>query len=736
MRLLGRLLLLVAVTAPTLAAQELEQRRSLDRLRDSLALSIDTTALLALEQEVISVARLERDDPMHHLRLGLIAMRLAELRPSAPHLDHAVGEFTWAAELRPEWPWPWYGIGIAESRGRDRAGGFGGGLWTLVGQDRDRLSGEAFARAVSADPTFVRGLVEFARVALEQRIDAPIEPALRALRIATATPLGWDSELLLERGRLERRSGHTDSAIVVLTRAARLAMQTAVPRLELARTLALAEPIVGDAGQQNRDAIMRQYLEAATSAEPAVVGTIRRQLEPIAYRWELAAFDSLETSARSEWLANFWLRRDAIDLREPGSRLAEHFRRWEVATREFRLPPFRRRYRLWTETYRSGDAEFDDRGIVYIRHGEPTLRIEWPRGRGQLRVDPLQRNYGNESWRYDRPDGTLTLHFVARDDPSDFKLVDNPMELDVAIDQLERHAHEIPGLDRMIRAGEATAVWVEADVRRSVRRAMDIATRTDSWQRGYDEILAGRAQWLAAGVRSGRPLVHIVYTLDADALRQAAPGQVGDVPVRVRASFFDVEGVPVARLDTVQRVAVPRPGVELVAVRAEVPVSPGPLRLRFGVELDEAHGTVYPIDSLVAPRPDARTPELTALLVGTAGRSLPWSVTPGDTAWIDAAGVYSPHDTLSVYAEAYGLPVGEAITVRTSVTRQRSGLSRLLGGTARAVELTERLVVSEPTFRFRRELALGGLAAGGYALEFRLEAGGKVIERRRGIVVR
>ncbi|HRP08874.1 MAG TPA: hypothetical protein PLL69_10345, partial [Gemmatimonadales bacterium] len=554
-------LLLAAATATALPGQDPGQRRALDRLRDSLALSRDTAAILSLERELIEVARIERDDPMHHLRLGLIAMRLAELRPTRPHLDHAAGEFTWAAELRPDWPWPWYGIGLAESRGQDRAGGFAGGLWTMVGQDRDRLSAEAFARAVSVDPTFVRGLLEFAHVALEQRIDAPLGPALHALRIATATPLGWDSRLLLERGRLERRSGFTDSAIVALRRAVQLAIHPAEARLELARTLALAGPIAGDAGDSVRNAVMHQYLEASTSTDPELVGAIRRQLEPIAYPWELVAFDSLDAAHRAEWLQNFWLRRDAIDLREPGGRLAEHFRRWEVATRDFRLPPFRRRYRLWTETYRSGDREFDDRGIVYVRHGEPTVRIEWPRGRTQVRVDPLQHNYGNESWRYDRADGTLTLHFVARDDPSDFKLVDSPRELDVALDQLERHAHEIPGLDRMIRAGAASAVWVESDVRRSVRNSIDIATNTDSWQRTYAEILDGRAQWLAAGVRSGHPLVHIVYTVDAEALRQAAPDGAGTVPVRVRASFFDTAGTPVARLDTVQHVAVPRPGV-------------------------------------------------------------------------------------------------------------------------------------------------------------------------------
>lgn len=728
-------LLLACWAAVPLVAQAPEERAALERLRDSIAFTHDTTGLLDLERVLIEVARTERDDPMHHLRLGVLALRLAELRPGVPHLDHALGEFEWAASLRPDWPWPWYGLGLAEARGKDRAGGFAGGLWTMLGLDRERLAGQAFARAIAADPSFVRGLLEFGRVALDQRIDAPVLPALEALRTATATPVGWHPELLLTRGRLERRAGFPDSAVQQFRRAAALGWRPDEALLELARTTPLTGVIAGLEGERLRAETRRDYLAAAATTDPVVVAMIRRDLEPIASRIELAQLDSLSAASRATWLDAFWRARDAVDLRESGSRLAEHFRRWQVARQEFRLPPFRRRYRWGIETYQSRDSELDDRGVVYVRHGEPTLRIEWPRSRPGARPNPLERNYGNESWRYDRPDGTLTLHFVARDDPNDFKLVESPLELDVAIDQLERHAHEIPGLERLLRAGQASVNWVSEDVRRGVRASMAIATQTDSWQRQYRDILAGRVQWLAVGVRAGQPLLHIVYAVDADALRAAgSPGTM--VPVRVRAAAFGEGGRAVAELDTVQYFRAPGEGTDLVAARAEIPVAPGRLLVRLGVELDSARGAVYPVDSLVAPHPRARVPELSAILLGKPGRSLSWQVTPSDTAWLDAGGVYAPHDTVAVYAEAYGLRPGQETTMTLSVRRQRTGLSRLLGATAAEVEVSQRFVVGDPIVSLRRELDLAGLAPGIYAIHLRLETAGRTIERRRGLTVR
>ncbi len=729
------LALALLALAPRAGAQAPHEREALDRLRDSIRYSTDTTGLLTQERALIEVARSERLEAMHHLRLGILALRLAQLQPTEPHLDHALSEFEWAAELRPDWPWPWYGLGLAEARGSDRAAGFGGGLFTMLGIDRDRLSGNAFAHAIMVDPSFTAGLLEFGRVALDQRIDAPLLPALEAFRAATASPLGFDGPLLLTRGRLERLAGHPDSARLAFQRAVLVALDPSEAEVELARTIPLVAPIDGEPGPAVRDATVRAYRAAAREDTPAAVALMRRDLEPIATEAELGAFDLRQGAARVAWLDQFWARRDAVDLRPEGSRLAEHFRRWDVARREFRLPPFRRRYRWGVETFQSRDAELDDRGIVYLRQGEPSLRIEWPKGRTANRVDPLTHNYGNESWRYDRPDGTITLHFVARDDPDDYRLVETPLELDVALDQLERHAHELPGLDRLIRAGEQSMTWVSEEVRRNGRASMAIATQTDSWQRQYRDILAGRAQWLAAGVRDGRPLVHIVYAIDAATLRAAADPARGTVPVHVRASFFDRAGRPVATLDTIQQFDVPSPEAKLVAARAEVPVRPGALRVKLGVELGPEHGVVFPVDSIVAPRPDAPALQLSAVLLGRAGVSLPWEVTPSDTAWLDAGGVYAPDDVLSLYAEAYGVRAGDRADVEIRVTRQRTGLARLLGARSTAIAVSETVTASGPTLSLRRDLALSRLQPGTYALEVTVESGGRRIERRRGLVI-
>jgi hypothetical protein len=738
MRLLAGLL--VALLLPSVApAQATVERAALDRLRDSLTFSWDTAGMLRHERALIERARVERDDPMHHLRLGLLALRLAAIEPSEPHLDHAIGEFGWAAELRPEWPWPWYGIGLAEASGRDRAGGFAGGLWTIFGLDRDQLAGAAFARAIEADPSFVSGLLEFARVALAQRIDAPVRPALEAIRGATASMLGWDPELLLARGRLERLAGFPDSARVAFRRATLLSRRPAVGRVELARTVPLTGALDGPHGREIRERTTQLYLAGASDDAREVVAIYRRDIEPIADSAELVAFDALRGADRADWLERWWQAKDATDLREPGSRLAEHFRRWDVARREFRLPPFRRRYRFGMEVYRSEDVELDDRGIVYLRQGDPDLRIEWPKGRTAPRfnLDPFRRSYGSETWRYDRPGGALVLHFAAQDDPQDFKLVATPLDLDVAIDQLERRAHEVPGLDRLIRAGGNSYDWVSEEVRRQVLMSMAVATQTDSWQRSYRDILSGRTRWYAAGVRDGLPLVHIVYALDAEALR-ALPrsAEISGVTVRVRASFLDATGRTVATLDTVQVLPMPSADAQLVAARAEVQVAPGPLTVRFGVEATPTLGAVYPVDSLVAPRPDATSLELSAVLLGRTGHSLPWEATPSDTAWLDAAGVYSPDDTLTVYAEGYGIALGTGATMTVAITRQRGGLGRLLFGNHTAVSITERLVAQGRVVPFRRELALGGLDAGEYTLEFTVSSGGRVITRRRGLVIR
>jgi hypothetical protein len=797
-----RILLLGVVAAGAVhaaPAQAPAARGALQLLRDSLALARDTLPLLALERHTIDVARHDRDDPLVHLRLGFIALRLNDLAGGSQHADDAAGEFEWASDLRPDWPYPWYGIGLAEWQLPDRATAFAGGLWTMLGLDRDSRVGNAFLRAVRADPSFVEGVVGFAQVAREQASGAQLAEALHVVRLVTASPLGWDPALLLERGRLERLVGDPDSARVAFRRALLLGRDEPMAWLELARTI----PLTADTISRRIDRetpVEEAYYTGAASEAPYMEAEYRHDIAPILSDSELAVFDQLHGSARVEWLRSFWQRTAAGDLRTPAARLAEHFRRWNYALRHFRLPPYRRSFQWGIEVYQSGNTELDDRGLVWLRQGAPTFRIVWPRSQprrvstgaaslvhpadvarteellgldsdslartiavmppqfGTLgpmfdpHPDPDEGSYGNETWRYRRPDGDLVLHFIAREDPHDYRLVASALQLDVSFDALVQAEQLLPGLAGLLTGG---AIVREHSFNQDLikgREAINEATSTTSWTRNYGIVLGGRVQWLTAGEQNGVPLVHIVYAVDASLLH-ALPvlARSGRIPLAVRAAMLDSGGAPVATLDTVQR--VPRPGAnsQLIAMHAEMEAPPGRHEIRFGVEADPSVGAVYPLDSMVVPDIHSDTLALSSLLIGVPHRSLAWEVAAGDTVWLDATNHYTAHDTLAVYFEAYGTRPDARYTVRFAVRRVGQGLfARLFGHHGDAITLSERVlggqnppgesIDSVPAAGLtetvvRRALDLGGLAPGKYALEVSMSGGGQEVVRRRGLVV-
>jgi tetratricopeptide (TPR) repeat protein len=729
------LILLLGLAAPPqpLTSQAPAERRALALLRDSLAFARDTTSLFALEQREIEVARTRRDDPMPHLRLGLIAMRLGELR-GRRHWDDAYGEFEWAAELAPTWPWPWLGIGLVAGRAPNKAEGFAGGLYAMIGEDRHRIAGEAFAKAVAADPSFTEALREYAITAREATIEAPLTEALAALRVGMTSPLSWEGELLLERGRLERLVGSPDSAITAFRRALQFGMRPGVAWLELARTYPLVAADTMEVTEDGERPSVGAYFAGAVSEDPAVVAMYRRDLEPIIDDSLLIVLDTLYGAPRVAWLREFWRNRDALDLRPAGARLAEHFRRWQVARQEFRVPPFRRRYALGLEIYRSGDQELDDRGIIYLRHGDPASRIVWPGMRRANTTVSLNTTYGSETWHYRRPDGDFVLHFLAREDQSDYRAVQSIFDLDVDRTDLEIRASEVPGLSRLLFSGPYSQLALRDLERNRGRQSIAVATQSDSWERQFAQLLPSRVQWYATGEAGGEPLVHLVYAVDAAALR----GLPGDerIPITLRGGFFDPSGAAVATVDTVQYVRRPAPGVQQVALRAVVRVPPGQHRVRVGVDVTPQVGAIFPTDSLRVADVQGDSLELSAVLLGMRGQGLAWAATRADTAWIDPFPAYSPTDTVTVYAEVYGYRPETEYTVRVSVTRQRSTLSKLLGRGKDAISLAVRSDLADGKHRLRRNVALGGLSPGSYILELQVEGGGMKTVRRTGMVVR
>ena len=736
-----RLLLLFAClsVSPTvrLSSQEPADRRAIEGLRDSLAAVSDSGALLRLEARTIEVAKRDRDNTLIHLRLGFIAYRLGEIAGSKKHYDDAAGEFEWATELRPEWPYPWYGLGLSELAQGEHAVIAIENLKQQLGKDYLSKASAAFARAVQADPGFARATIDLATTALTQRIHSRLEVVLQAVRLAAASPAGRDPGVQLARGRVEREVGEADSAIVGFTAYLAVGGDSAVGLYELARTYYWARrPVDG----------WRSYFAGARAGGSAdAFGLYHRDLSYVADTAELAAFDALRVPAdRAAWLERFWVRRDVVEAREPGERLGEHFRRWFYSWRNFRLVSRHRHYDI-TEVYRSDQQEFDDRGIIYLRHGEPDRRAFFT-GAGTVGT-ALQPN---ESWLYRRSEGNLIFHFVAREDVQDYKLVESVLDAMGWSSRFQRTGSAPDAASLWESRADLDPMYTRMGMRSATderdrgHRAIRLGTSTDSYRQHFpvaldvvvnDFVMGHRA----IGAGAGQEL-HVVFAIPAQELAPQPGGEKVLYPLRFRLIVADSADNVVARLDTLRVFSARETlrGAAYLTGRMTIPVPPGVYRYRVLVTTgDRDAGQVVGRDSLTVEPLDGRQFAASDVVVGRAGSGLLWPL-PDDTVLLNPLGRFPEGSVAELYYEVYGLGLGASY--HTEVRLEKLGgtslfgaIRGLFGGRRSPVLLAFDAVSEGPATRVHRSVDLRGVGRGEYVLTVRLTdpASGRVIVRTR-----
>ena len=742
---LRRLLLLAFLSAsPTvrLSSQEPADRRALEALRDSLSVVTDSNALLRLEARTIDVAKRDRDNPLLHVRLGFIAYRLGELADAKKHYDDAAGEFEWAAELQSGWPYPWYGLGLAELAQGEHSVIAIENLRQQLGKDYLSKAAVAFARAVQADPAFARATIDLATTALTQRIHGRLQVVLEAVRLAAVSPAGRDPGVQLARGRVEREVGEADSAILGFQTYLAVGGDSGVGLYELARTYYWA--------RRPADGWRAYFAGARAGASGEAFALYHRDLGYVADTAELAAFDALRVPAdRSAWLERFWVRRDVVEAREPGERLAEHFRRWFYAWRNFRLVSRHRHYDI-TEVYRSDQREFDDRGIIYLRHGEPDRRAFFT-GAGTV-ASALQPN---ESWLYRRSEGNLIFHFVAREDVQDYKLVESVLDAMGWTSRFQR-----PGGGTASGGTDGASLWESrADLdpmytrmgmrsateeRERGHRAIWLGTSTDSYRQRFpvalnlvvNDFVMGRRE---TGEGAGQEL-HVVFSIPAEELSPRLGGENVLYPLHFRLLVADSADKVVARLDTL-RVFSSREalrGTAYLTGRMTIPVPPGLYRYRLLVTTgDRDAGQMLGRDSLAVEPLDGRHFAVSDVVVGRTGSGLLWAL-PDDTVLLNPLGRFPEGTVAELYYEVYGLERGAAY--HTEVRMQKLGGTSLLGairglfgGRRPPVLLAFDAVADGPATRVHRSVDLRGVGRGEYVLTLRLTdpATGRVVVRTR-----
>ncbi|MEO8138409.1 MAG: GWxTD domain-containing protein [Gemmatimonadota bacterium] len=713
------LLAVVALCAisPRLLAQSPEDRRALQGFRDSLETTGDSVALVQLEQRLIVVAKADRNNPINHLRLGFLAVRLGDLG-SKSRYDDGAGEFQWATELVPTWPWAWYGLGIAEDRVGDSQISIVQGLQAMFGKDHLTRAANAYARSVQEDPSFVDGLVELAATALRQRINIKTDIAREALRQAAATSAAANPEVLLYRGRVEREVGDVDSALAAFRGYLAKGGRHGLGELELARTEFLHGSLDGQ----------RAYYDGAESADSGSVGEYRADLALIANDSALAEFDHNTGERRAAFLRRFWGQRDRGALLREGERLREHYRRLYYARRNFQLVSANRHYDI-VERYRSGSREYDDRGLIYIRHGEPTQRATYSAPGMEL----------NESWHYRRADGDLVFHFMAREDVQDYKLVeslfdvlgfsdavalrgdrDNSAGAGLANELLTTRDRFAPVYSRLIAAGTAGSQKYLTEERMLGRRSIALGTRTDSYELTYARQLKVSTDVVVAGRDSTGSLMHVTYAIPGSALHDIATERGHVYPVRVRLSVTDRTGRNVASVDTTTLFLSrdPVPSNEHLVGKLRVPVIPGPLSYRLAIEQGDESGVMLPTDTLTAGDFSGQQLEISGLVLGSRAANLTWRPAPGDTVWFNPLGRYRRSTEMELYYEVYGLEPGAPFQTTILVTKQGGGgFLGIFGARKPAIRLGFEDHAQGLATHIGRSVALDRLSSGRYWIE-------------------
>jgi GWxTD domain-containing protein len=715
----------VCLAASPVAGQASGDRLAVAALAESLHATTDTIGLRTRESAERRVAR-HRDSALALLRAGLVSLRLSELGAS-PDPRAAVRSLRAAAERQPGWPWAWHALGLAEARRAAWEQGDKLALGSRVGLGTLERAAERQQRALEADPGFAPAAMELAALTLELRDTARLWPAVTALRRATAAA-GAGPEVLLARGRLERARGDLDSAAATFERYLGAGGDRGLGLLELART-GLA------AGRQGAEAA---YYDGVVVADSAAAAGYRMDLAMIAADSELTRFDRARPAERPEVLRRFWTDRDRLEMRAPGERLREHYRRLLHARRHFALTVSRRFYGP-ADAYRSGGLEIDDRGVIYVRHGEPAERLR-----------PFV--YGlmpNESWRFDRAEGDLLLHFSSGYDAKgggdlyDYRLVESVLDLrgagDATPDQLLLSRQSLSRVyGRMLNWGTYGAARSRARERGIGQASIAVGTHTDSHELRFPEPLGGAADLVAVGTGpDSATLGHLVFAVAEPGTRPERDAGGLRYPVRVRAVASDRDGRPFADLDTtiVFRPPAPLGKSQYLIGRAVMALPPGRWTWRAALQLGDSLGVVLPRDTISV---SGAGPSLSIsdLALGVRAASARWIPAPGDTVLLTPFDLFLEGAEVELYYEVAGAVTGAAYRHEIAVFRIRGEP----GVPERRAVTT--LSFDEPAagslLRSHRALQLARLKPGRYLIEVRVATSGgpAVVGRRVFRVVR
>lgn len=673
------------------------------------SLFVDLHAATTLD--ALPVARCERrSGSLGRLCQGLVLVRRAEITDSADDTRRADKAVQRVLLDLPRSAIAWYALGMARLQlARAHALAREGPLQP-IGVSNEAAAGYALVRALELDSTLAYAADGLALGALPP----PREGASRLgerVRMLRRVHRLLDGDALYGAGRVELEGGDADSAVVDLREAlAAGASNRGIVDLSLAR----AEYRAGHPAD-GREAFIAGV--ADTSAESR--RQYREQLSWVTSPAELAEWDSLPAARRSTWVRDFWAKRDVAEGHADGARLVEHFRRYEIALKDYRvllpgtgrhrnvqnsdtfsdetagairgaghLGSFDRDTESSIETGASQLSAFDrdnrtmgvgrafrflqlsqdvldDRGVVFMRHGKPDHVASSAAGGAAMEI-----------WKYDLPDGPLVLQFMNQDFSSDVgasllvpTLVTGNAVTRDAICYLEtslcpRAADSKSGRPSTlaeIRSGQMSSQRVKHAYDVGVEQIAKAAT-TDDFVRPFTRPMHPLVQMYGLRRGGGDSRIVVPFAIrgdELDVMPARAPG--GQVSYEVRFEITAERRTDARRfaLDTTRHFVTDhalRAGEFLIGT-VELAVDPGIYAAAAVISQPSGRGAIARLNEMRAPV-DQPGMVVSDLVLGRDGSGLQWNSGTTSVA-LNPLGTFPRGGMAAVYFQLAGLDAGE-----------------------------------------------------------------------------
>ena len=660
------LLLLCALNAPVDA-----QHLNFSALRDSLARVEDTALVRRLELDRRPVRKPTAAD---HIRHGLTALRLYDLTGDHNASKRARAAFESALKQNGADAWAQFGLGVAlASSPEAKPVNEGGKRGTFVLDDvAKKLSGNdprsrarrAFTAAMQAVPPVAGAARGLADLGLKTQNRETLEDALTGLSALAANQQAAPEDLLA-LASVYNALNDTANSIAAADRA-RAALGTA------AADYAAAIARMRTAGHE--DAGFALYKQAIERAAPSELDDFYYDIIPLLEKREREQWLTYDVATRRDKLAKFWDVRAALGGVTNTQRVAEHFKRLAIAqqrylrTAEFGVPS--NSLILIPAQMRS---RFDDRGDIYVRHGEPAQIVRTP-----------SYEHQNESWLYILPDRSTRLyHFLKYPDFGEFVL---PYSLPCGGDFWDDRAH-IDARGARLALPASCSFYTMSSFNADWRHDAWNALETDTHHPNFVRELPFLYDLYTFRGTPGKTTVVAAFAVPANAL-ETTNAQEGRVRYRFDLSLIlaDTASGTVSRTDDSSTVVVARPLSREDVLRAhlEVQVPPSPTTLQRVIVTDPTMPGIGQLYGGPFPIPDYSGKQLmvSSIAMGQPNATRGW--TRGNvTLALVPTGQFA-HGSFSLYYEIYNLPSGHRYTTEVVIERvdKSTGakLRELLGG--------------------------------------------------------